>query len=100
MNLDNVVELHDLDRRTYERLRTQTLHDLRESLDERISREQLERVLLSSEAHPYDVLEAIQHLALFVLADEPCPRCDDFDCTEHSRLPTEIGGSVRNGDLT
>ena len=100
MNLGNVVDLNDLDRRTYERLLTQTLHDLRESLDERISRQQLERVLLSSEAHPYDVLEAIQHLALIVLADEPCPICEHFDCTEHPRLPTEIGTSFRTGDLT
>ena len=97
---DQLVELNDLDHHTYERLLGRALHDIRESLDERISREQLERVLLCSESHPYDVLEAIQHLALIVLANEPCPRCDDFDCTEHPRLPTESGKSFRNGDLT
>ncbi len=99
MNHEEVVNLNDLDHHTYEQLLGRALHDLRESLDERISREQLERVLLSSEAHPYELLEAIQHLALIVLADEPCPCCADFDCTEHPHLPIEIGRSVRNGDL-
>ncbi len=88
---DQLVELNDLDYHIYERLLGRALHDIRESLDERISREQLERVLLSSEAHPYEVLEAIQHLALIVFADEPCPCCSDFDCTEHRHLPIEIG---------
>ncbi len=97
---DQLVELNDLDQHIYERMLGRALHDIRESLDERISREQLERVLLSSDAHPYDVLEAIQHLALIVLVDEPCQDCEHFDCTEHRRLPNEIGGSVRNGDLT
>ena len=95
---DQLVELNDLDHHTYEQLLSRALHDIRESLDERISREQLERVLLSSEAHPYEVLEALQHLALIVLTDDPCPCCDDFDCTEHPRLPTEVGRSIRNGD--
>ncbi len=97
---NQLVERNDLDHHTYEQLLGRALRDIRESLDERISREQLERVLLSSEAHPYDVLEALQHLALIVLTDDPCPRCDDFDCTEHPRLPTEVGRSIRNGDLT
>ncbi len=89
---DQLVELNDLDLHTYEQLLGRALHDIRESLDERISREQLERVLLSSDAHPYDVLEAVQHLALIVLADEPCPCCEHFDCGEHHRLPTWLGG--------
>ncbi len=96
---ETLVELHDLDLKTYERMLGRALHDLRESLDERISREQLERVLLSSEAHLYDVLEAIQHLALIVLTDDPCPRCDDFDCTEEHRAPTRNSASVSIGDL-
>ncbi len=89
---DQLVELNDLDHHTYEQLLGRALHDIRESLDERISREQLERVLLSSEAHPYDVLEALQHLALIVLADDPCRCCENFDCTEHPRLPTFVAG--------
>ena len=91
MSTANVVELYDLDHHTYERLLGRALHDIRESLDERISREQLERVLLSSEAHPYDVLEAIQHLALIVLTDERCLVCADFDCGEHHSSPTWNG---------
>ena len=97
---DQLVELNDLDHHTYEQQLGRALHDIRESLDSRISREQLERVLLSSEAHPCDMLEAIQHLALIFLTDAPCPRCKDFDCTDDHHLPTEIGRSVRNGDLT
>ena len=96
---DQLVELNDLDHHTYEQLLGHALHDVRESLDERISRDQLERVLLSSEAHPYDVLEAIQHLALIVLADEPCERCCDFDCSEENRSPALIDTSVSIGDL-
>ena len=96
---DQLVELNDLDRHTYEQLLGRALHDVRESLDERISRNQLERVLLSSEGHPYEVLEAIQHLALIVLADEPCERCADFDCSEDHRSLTGIGTSVSIGDL-
>ena len=49
---DQLVELNDLDRHTYEQLLGRAMHDIRESLDERISRDQLERLLLSSEAHP------------------------------------------------
>ena len=97
MSLDKVVELHDLDLLTYELLLGRALHDIRESLDQRISREQVERVLLASEAHPYDVLEAIQHLALIVLADEPCPHCEDFDCAAHCRPLTGISSDF--GDL-
>lgn len=82
MSDNEIARLHDLDRDSYERLLSRALHDVREHLDERISREQLERVLLASEAHPYDVLEAIQHLALIVGADQPCPHCGDFDCAE------------------
>ena len=89
---DQLVELNDLDHHTYEQLLGRTLHDIRESLDERISRDQLERVLLSSEAHPYEVLEAIRHLALIVLADEQCPCCSDFDCSEEHSSPTWNGG--------
>ena len=79
---EQLISLHGLDRQTYERMLGRTLHEIRESLDERISRDQRERVLLSSEAHPSDLLEAIQHLAACVLTDEPCPTCGDFDCTE------------------
>ena len=89
---DQLVELNDLDHHTYEQLLGRALHDVRESLDERISRDQVERVLLSSEAHPYVVLEAIQHLALIVLTDEPCPRCAEFDCSEDPSSPTGNGG--------
>ena len=96
---DQLVDLNDLDHHTYEQLLGRALHDIRESLDDRISRNQVERVLLSSEAHPYEVLEAIQHLALIVLADEPCPRCADFDCSEDHRFPTCIGTSMSIGDL-
>ena len=85
---DQLVELNDLDHHIYEQLLGRALHDIRESLDERISRDQLERVLLSSEAHPFEVLEAIQHLALIVLADESCPRCENFDCSEDHSSPT------------
>ena len=91
---DQLVDLNDMDHRTYEQLLGRALHDIRESLDERISRDQLERVLLSSEAHPYEVLEAIQHLALIVLTDEPCPWCDDFDCEEDHRSLAVIDTSV------
>ena len=91
---DQLVELNDLDHHIYEQLLGRALHDVRESLDERISRDQLERALLSSEAHPYEVLEAIQHLALIVLADEPCERCDDFDCEEDHRSPAVIDTSA------
>ena len=91
---DQLVELNDLDHHTYEQLLGRALHDIRESLDERISRDQLERVLLSSEAHPYEVLEAVQHLALIVLADEPCSRCEDFDCEEDHRCRAVIDTSV------
>ncbi len=91
---DQLIELNDLDRHTYEQLLGRALHDIRESLDERISSDQLERVLLSSEAHPYEVLEAIQHLALIVLADEPCSFCEVFDCSEHHRSPAVIDTSV------
>ncbi len=100
MNHEEVVNLNDLDHHTYEQLLGRAMHDIRESLDERISRDQIERVLLSSEAHPYEVLEAIQHLALIVLTDEPCPCCADFDCSEAHSSATEIGRSVRNGTLT
>ena len=93
---DQLVELNDLEHRIYEQLLVRALHDIRESLDERISRDQLERVLLSSEAHPYEVLEAIQHLALIVLADKPCPRCADFDCEEDHRSPAVIDSSASN----
>ena len=96
---DHLVELNDLDHHTYEQLLGRALHDIRESLDERISRDQFERVLLSSEAHPYEVLEAIQHLALVVLADEPCERCADFDCEEDHRSSAVIDTSVSIGDL-
>ena len=96
---DQLAELNDLDHHTYEQLLGRALHDIRESLDERISRDQLERVLLSSEAHPYEVLEAIQHLALIVLADEPCKRCADFDCEEDHRSSAVIDTSVSIGDL-
>ena len=89
---DQLVELNDLDQHTYEQLLGRALHDIRESLDERISRDQMERVLLSSEAHPYEVLEATQHLALIVLTDEPCERCEDFDCSEDHSSPTLNGG--------
>ena len=89
---DQLVELNDLDHHTYEQLLGRALHDIRESLDQRISRDQLERVLLSSEAHPYEVLEAIQHLALIVLTDEPCEHCADFDCSEDHSSPTWNGG--------
>ena len=91
---DQLVELNDLDRHTYEQMLGRALHDICESLDERISHDQLERVLLSSEAHPYEVLEAIQHLALIVLTDEPCPCRADFDCEEDHRTPTLIGTAV------
>ena len=91
---DQMVELNDLDHYTYEQLVGRALHDTRESLDERISRDQLERVLLSSEVHPYEVLEAIQHLALIVLADEPCERCGDFDCEVDRRTPAVIDTAV------
>ena len=97
---DQLVELNDLEHHTYEQLLGRALHDIRESLDERISRDQLERVLLSSEAHPYEVLETIQHLALIVLSDEPCPWCDDFDCEEDHRSSAVIDTSVSIGDLT
>ena len=50
---DQLLQLNDLDHHTYEQLLGRALHDIRESLDERISRDQLERVLLSSEGHPY-----------------------------------------------
>ena len=98
---DQLVELNDLDHHTYEQLLGRALHDIRESLDERISRDQLERVLLSSEAHPYEVLEAIQHLALIVLADELCPWCDDFDCEEEHRSPAVIDttASIEGGNV-
>ena len=91
---DHLVELNDLDHHTYEQLLGRALQDIRESLDQRISRDQLERVLLSSEAHPYEVLDAIQHLALIVLADEPCERCADFDCEEDHRSSAVIDTSV------
>ena len=96
---DQLVELNDLDHHTYEQLLGRTLHDIRESLDERISCDQLERVLLSSEGHPYEVLEAIQHLALIVLADEPCERCGDFDCEVDHRSPALIDTSVSIGEV-
>ena len=98
---DHLVELNDLDRHTYEQLLGRALHDIRESLDRRISRDQLERVLLSSEAHPYEVLEAIQHLALIVLTDEPCPCCADFDCEEDHRSPAVIdtSASIEGGNV-
>ena len=85
-----LVELNDLDHQTNERMLGQTLHDIRESLDERISRDQLERLLLSSEAHPYDLLEAMRQLALMLISDAPCPTCGDFDCAEdhHPRQQT------------
>ena len=96
---DQLVELNDLDHQIYEQLLGLALHDIRESLDERISRDQLERVLLSSEAHPYDVLESIQHLALIVLADDPCERCGDFDCEVDHRSPALIDTSVSIGEV-
>ena len=77
---EQLVELNELDQESYERMLGQTLHEIRESLDERVSRDQLERALLGSEAHPYDLLEAIQYLALMVSADHPCVTCGDFDC--------------------
>ena len=89
---DQLVELNDLDHHTYEQLLGRALHDIRESLDDRISHNQVERVLLSSEAHPYEVLEAIQHLALIVLADEPCEHCAVFDCSEDHTSLTRRGG--------
>ena len=91
---DHLVELNDLDHHTYEQLLGRALHDIRESLDERISRDQLERVLLSSEGHPYEVLEALQRLSLIVLADEPCPCCEAFDCEEDHRSPAVIDSSA------
>ena len=97
---DQLVELNDLDHHIYEQLLSRALHDIRESLDERISRDQLERVLLSSGAHPYEVLEAIQHLALIVLTDEPCERCGDFDCEVDHRSPALIDTSVSIGELS
>ena len=96
---DQLVELNDLDHHIYEQLLGRALHDIRESLDERVSRDQLERVLLGSEAHPYEVLEAIQHLALIVLADDPCESCGDFDCEVDHRLPALIDTSVSIGEL-
>ena len=96
---DQLVELNDLDHYTYEQLLGRALQDIRESLDDRISRNQVERVLLSSEAHPYEVLEAIQHLALIVLADDPCESCGDFDCEVDHRLPALIDTSVSIGEL-
>lgn len=98
MSIDQVVELNDLDRDLYERLLGRALHDVREHLDERISREQLERVLLTSEAHPYDLLEALQHLALIVGNDEPCPHCGDFDCTEDHQEPTSESSLTQTAD--
>ena len=79
---ERLIEVNDLDRQTYERTLALALHDVREVLDERVSRDQVERVLVSSEAHPYDVLEAIQQLALMVGNDNPCPSCGDFDCAD------------------
>ena len=93
---DQLVELNDLDHHIYEQLLGRALHDIRESLDDRISHNQVERVLLSSEAHPYDVLEAIQHLALVVLADEPCPCCGELDCEDDHRSPAVIDTSASN----
>ena len=95
MNPTEVVELNDLDQHTYEQLLGRALPDIREHLDERISRGQVERVLLASEAHPYDVLEALQHLALIVGTDNPCPRCGDFDCIEDHCLPSGTPGVFR-----
>ncbi len=60
---EQLLELHELESEDYERMLGRTLHDVREHLDERISRDQLERLLLGSEAHPYDLLEALQCLA-------------------------------------
>ena len=77
---EELVDLNGLDPQTYERMLGQTLHEIRESLDERISRNQVERALLGSEAHPYDLLEAMQRLALMVQSDRSCPHCADFDC--------------------
>ena len=98
---DQLVELNDLDRHTFEQLLGRALHDICESLDKRISRDQLERMLLSSEAHPYDVLEAIQHLARIVLADEPCERCEDFDCSEEHSSTAAIDTlvSIEGGNV-
>ena len=98
---DQLVELNDLDHHIYEQLLGRALHDIRESLDERISRDQLERVLLSSEAHPYEVLEAIQHLALIVLTDEPCTCCADFDCEEdhQCRAVIDTSASIEGGKV-
>ncbi len=77
---DALVKRYDLDRSTYEQTLAQALRDVRESLDERISREQLERLMLESESHPLDALESLQRLALMVATDVPCPRCGDFNC--------------------
>ena len=79
---EQLLDLHDLESEDYERTLGKTLHDVRESLDERISRDQLERLLLGSEAHPYDLLEALQCLAGMVAVDDPCPSCGHFDCTD------------------
>ena len=79
---EQLLDLHDLESEDYEQMLGKTLHDIREHLDERISRDQLERLLLGSEAHPYDLLEALQCLAGMVAADDPCPSCGQFDCTD------------------
>ena len=79
---EQLLELQNLESEDYERMLGRTLHDVRESLDERISRDQLERLLLGSEAHPCDLLEALQRLAGMVAVDDPCPSCGNFDCAD------------------
>jgi len=83
--IDAMLHKREIDQSLYERRLGQTLHVVRESLDEHVSRDQVERILLASEAHPCDVLDALRGLAEAVLTDDPCHRCGDFDCVEDHR---------------
>ena len=80
---ERLIDVDDLDADLFERMMATTLTSVRDGLNKHISREQIERVCLASEAHTYDVMEALEHLGNCVSYDVACPQCGDYDCDDH-----------------